>query len=138
MKERTGGLVMPKTCESCEHYCHAESSMYKSCGHASNLRFTSRKNDSMPEIIQKPEEKNPYQECIFHLPKKEKQNGKGKEFNESVIDAMIEIFVSFTSFPFMFVGIIVGIAHNGAAVGYEFGEALWKLYMKKKGVKDER
>lgn len=123
-----------KTCVSCEHYCHTESSMYKSCGHASNLRFTSRKNDSMPEIIQKPEEKNPGNECIFYLPKTVEEKG----LNESVIDALIEILVSFTSFPFMFIGIIVGIAHNGATIGYEFGEALWKLYMKMKGVKDER
>ena len=123
-----------KTCESREHYCHAESSMYKSCGHASNLRFTSRKNDSMPEIIQKPEEKNPGNECIFHLPQKEKQNGKGKGFKELVIVAGIEIIVSFTAFPFMLCGFIVRIALKGALTGYDFGESLWKIFMKKKGV----
>jgi len=122
-----------KTCVSCEHYWHVENSMYKSCGHVSNIESYPTKYEPA-KTVQKPEEKNPYHECIFYLPKTVEEKG----LNESVIDAMIEILVSFTSFPFMFIGIIVGIAHNGATVGYEFGEALWKLYMKKKGVKDER
>ena len=144
MKERTVGLVMPKTCESCVYHTNLKTYKYKDCEHQTNLKWN---KDAVVEVIQKPEEKNPENKCKYHFLSDNSRkgevsfsiNGKNEEGLRSLlIETGIELMVSFTAFPFILIGVFSGIARKGFRNGHALGEEMWKLYHKIKGVKDER